>query len=218
VISHDCQIDGLTDELLQDNSDAQYRSFRLNLPALGALMALFFALKYAYMRPALRGSNPTDNMHRIPFYILFSLLLLTILHGASILKVIFILAVNYLLAKATGGTRLAIPATWLFNGGVLLANEWYEGYAFATLHPGFAFLVGLCLLFLFCHDVNGVDRILGVACTRVGMLASISPCYALFPSVLTTTGHVPGLVSRMYDTYVFVGVEFSCRDRSQVDQ
>ncbi|KAI9453325.1 MBOAT, membrane-bound O-acyltransferase family-domain-containing protein [Lactarius psammicola] len=123
-----------------DNSDAQYRSFRSNLPALAALMAAFFALKYAYTRPILRDSSPTNNLHRVPFYLIFSLLMLTVLHGASVLKVLVILSANYVLAKATGGTRLAVPVTWLFNGGVLVANEWYEGYAFASLHSGFAFL------------------------------------------------------------------------------
>lgn len=72
--------------------------------------------------------------------------MLTILHGASVLKVLIILSVNYLLAKATGGTRLAVPITWIFNGCVLLANEWYEGYAFGNLHSGFAFLVSLMLV------------------------------------------------------------------------
>ena len=105
-------------------------------------MATFFALKYAYTRPILRGSSPpANNLHRVPFYLIFSLLMLSILHGASALKVLIILSANYALAKATGGTRLAVPVTWLFNGGVLLANEWYEGYAFASLHSGFAFLV-----------------------------------------------------------------------------
>ncbi len=104
-------------------------------------MAAFFALKYAYMRPVLRASTPTDNLHRLPFYILSSLLMLAILHGASILKVVCILSINFAIAKATGGTRFAIPATWIFNGGVLLANEWYEGYTFETLHSGLAFLV-----------------------------------------------------------------------------
>ena len=104
-------------------------------------MAIFFALKYAYMRFVFRVSAPADNLHRPPFYILFSLFMLSILHGASILKVLCILSINYLIAKATGGTRLAIPATWLFNGGMLVANEWYEGYTFATLHPGLVFLV-----------------------------------------------------------------------------
>jgi hypothetical protein len=96
------------------------------------------------MRPILRGSSPpTNNLHRVPFYLIFSLIMLTVLHGASVLKVLILLSLNYALAKATGGTRLAVPATWIFNGGVLLANQWYEGYAFASLHSGFAFLVSL---------------------------------------------------------------------------
>jgi hypothetical protein len=104
-------------------------------------MATFFALRYAYMRPTIRGSTPADNLYRLPFYILFSLLMLAILHGTSIIKVFLILSMNYALAKATGGTRFGVPLTWLFNGGVLLANGWYEGYAFASLHPGLTFLV-----------------------------------------------------------------------------
>jgi protein-cysteine N-palmitoyltransferase HHAT len=131
-----------SDARSQDNSDAQYRSFRLGLPALAALMATFFALKYAYTRPILRGSSPPTNyLHRVPFYLIFSLLMLIVLHGASVLKVLIILSANYGLAKATGGKRFAVPVTWLFNGGVLLANEWFGGYAFASLHSGFAFLV-----------------------------------------------------------------------------
>ena len=141
MVADNVRIHGLANTALQDNSDAQYRSFRFNLPALGALMAAFFALKHAYMRPFLRISAPADNLHRLPFYILFSFVMLSILHGASILKVLCILSLNYVIARATGGTRLAIPATWLFNSGVLLANEWYEGYTFGTLHPGLAFLV-----------------------------------------------------------------------------
>jgi protein-cysteine N-palmitoyltransferase HHAT len=104
-------------------------------------MATFFALRYAYMRPILRDSAHANNLYRLPFYILSSLLMLTILHGTSILKVLLILSLNYALAKATGGTRLCVPATWLFNSSMLLANEWYGGYKFADLHPGLTFLV-----------------------------------------------------------------------------
>jgi protein-cysteine N-palmitoyltransferase HHAT len=105
------------------------------------MMAAFFALRYAYMRPIVHTSTAVNNLYRRPFYISFSLLMLATLHGTSILKVLLILSLNYALAKATGGTRLSIPVTWLFNGGVLLANKWYEGYAFANLHPGLALLV-----------------------------------------------------------------------------
>ena len=78
-------------------------------------MAGFFGLKYVYMRPILRNLSQANNLHRVPFYLIFSLIVLTILHGASVLKVIFILSANYALAKATGGTRFAVPVTWLFN-------------------------------------------------------------------------------------------------------
>jgi len=186
----------LADVVLQDSSDGQYRSFRLNLPALGALMAAFFGLKYAYMRRVSRDPAPANNLHRVPFYIIFSLLMLVILHGASIIKVLLILSVNYGLAKATGGTRLAIPATWLFNSGVLLANKWYEGYLFGALHPGLTFLVCPTSAWSLVPADN-LPRMAGMAYTHVGTLISTSPCYALSPSALTTTGHVTGSASQM---------------------
>ena len=150
-------------------------------------MAAFFAFKYIYMRPILRGSSPpTNNLHRVPFYLIFSLIMLTILHGASVIKVLIILSVNYALAKATGGTRLAVPVTWIFNGCVLLANEWYEGYAFGNLHLGFAFLVSLTLVLtsLLIHFC----RTRGAGCIHVGTSASTLPCSDLCRSVSTTTG------------------------------
>ena len=78
--------------------------------------------------------------------------------------------------RVTGGTWLAIPATWLFNGGMLLANKWYEGYAFADLHPGFEFLVSrrhLVLLFHY-HSPDDLDRMGGVAATHVGISFNIT--------------------------------------------
>jgi protein-cysteine N-palmitoyltransferase HHAT len=111
----------------------------------------FFALRYLYMRPITHGSTPVNNLYRLPFYLIFSLLMLGILHGTSILKVLVILSLNYALAKATAGTWLCVPVTWLFNGCVLLANEWYEGYKFANLHPGLSLLVRRKKFSLFLH-------------------------------------------------------------------
>ena len=45
------------------------------------------------------------------------------------------------LPKRRAGHGLPFRSRWLFNGSVLAANEWYEGYAFASLHSGLAFLV-----------------------------------------------------------------------------
>ncbi|KAI0050527.1 MBOAT-domain-containing protein [Auriscalpium vulgare] len=118
-----------------DNSDAQYRSFRSGLSALGALIAMFFALRYVYLRPILRVSRPSDNLHRLPFYLAFSLLMLAVLHGTSALKVLLILTANYALARASAGKAWAVAATWIVNGAVLFANERYSGYTFGSVHP-----------------------------------------------------------------------------------
>ncbi|KAI9451371.1 hypothetical protein BJY52DRAFT_1191049 [Lactarius psammicola] len=45
-------------------------------------------------------------------------------------KSLFLLSEDYALAKANGRDTASDPVTWLLNG-VLLANEWYEGYPFA---------------------------------------------------------------------------------------
>jgi hypothetical protein len=150
----------------------------------------------SWFRPS-RQSAPNS------FYIPISLLMLAIFHGASIFKVLSILAINYVLAKVTGEYRGLLCrkrgySTWV----MLLADKRYEGYTFATLHPAFAFLVSRCSLILSfsCHSTDNLDRMTGVAYTCVGPSASTSPCYALPRSTLTTTGHVPGPVSRMYNT------------------
>jgi hypothetical protein len=150
------------------------------------------------MRPILRGSSPpTNNLHRIPFYLIFSLIMLTILHGASVLKVLILLSLNYALTKATGGTRLAVPATWIFNGCVLLANEWYEGYAFASLHSGFAFLVSLTLFLT--SLLIPFYRTPGVGSIRVGTLILTSLCCDSCRLASTTIGLATILAMRMYD-------------------
>jgi len=63
------------------------------------------------------------------------------LHGTSIIKIFFILAANFGIAKFGQGQKWVPLATWVFNGLVLFANEWNSGYKFATLHPSFEVLV-----------------------------------------------------------------------------
>jgi D-alanyl-lipoteichoic acid acyltransferase DltB (MBOAT superfamily) len=63
------------------------------------------------------------------------------LHGTSIIKIFTILLANFAIAKIGRGGRWAPLATWVFNGAVLFANEWYSGYTFAVLHPSFKVLV-----------------------------------------------------------------------------
>ena len=144
------------------------------------------------MRPILRGLS---NLHRIPSYLILSLTMFTIIRGASYVKALILLTVNYALAKATGGICLTVPVTWIFNGCVLPANEWYENYAFANLHSGFAFLVSfpLILTSLLIHFF----RTPGVGYIHVGTSVLTSPCCDSCHSASTTAIIT---ASRMYDT------------------
>ena len=123
--------------IFQDISDAQYRSFRNNLPILSVLVIVFHALKKLYLLALQRISRPqqNDRLHLVPFLLTFSLIMLTALHGTSILKILVILTLNYAIAKFCRGSKLGPILSWVFNGGILFANEWYEGYRFGHIHP-----------------------------------------------------------------------------------
>ncbi|KAL9131662.1 MAG: hypothetical protein Q9217_000473 [Psora testacea] len=139
-----------------DNSDSQYASFRNNVPSLFLVMALQHFLRRLFDTtfPASRmASNrayevmpngpgsPLDPEYlkadirlnqRITFDFIFGLLFLVALHGFSAPKVLVILYVNYVLA--TKLKRQYVPtATWVFNIGILFANELAQGYPYATI-------------------------------------------------------------------------------------
>jgi hypothetical protein len=126
-----------------DNSDAQYHTFRGNLPYMAALLLLHPLLRKAWEsvvypasqgRPQGRengGSSRAAGSYRLEqrasFDYAFALFFLFVLHGVSALKVLLILYVNYQLA--TKLSRSSIPlATWAFNIPILFANELCEGY------------------------------------------------------------------------------------------
>ncbi|KAI0729251.1 MBOAT-domain-containing protein [Fomitopsis betulina] len=125
-----------------DNSDAQYRSFRDNLPPLILLISAFLGLKNIY-NVALRRARHTQESGRsyiIPYLFVFAVLMLAGLHGTSILKVFVIVSINYAIAKKTKGSKLNPLLTWIFNGIILFANERNEGYRYAVLHPSLEIL------------------------------------------------------------------------------
>jgi D-alanyl-lipoteichoic acid acyltransferase DltB (MBOAT superfamily) len=69
---------------------------------------------------------------RTSFDLYFALLFITVLHGFSTLKILVILYINFNIAMQL--PKQAIPAaTWLFNIGVLFANELAHGYRFAQI-------------------------------------------------------------------------------------
>ncbi|KAF8963140.1 MBOAT, membrane-bound O-acyltransferase family-domain-containing protein [Flammula alnicola] len=121
---------------LVDNSDAQYRSFRDNLGVL--CKAAFGYLAIKFIARHLRANRTNSNFYLIPTNVVLSILMIIALHGSSSLKILFIMSINYLIAKKCRGSRLAPLLTWLFNGLVLFANELYHGYRFGDILPGLA--------------------------------------------------------------------------------
>lgn len=138
-----------------DNSDQQYATFRDNVPYLFAVMALHPLLRRLFdsvyhsapTTPSRTLANGSDSPsgsasesilvdvrmnQRISFDVGFSVLFLLALHGVSAPKVLLILYVNYILA-----TRLRkeyVPVvTWVFNIGILFANELGKGYPYGDI-------------------------------------------------------------------------------------
>ena len=67
----------------------------------------------------------------------FAIIFLLALHGFSAFKVIFILYTNFWMV--TSLPRKYMPAaTWVFNIGVLFANELSDGYKFAKMAAYFS--------------------------------------------------------------------------------
>jgi hypothetical protein len=137
----------------QDNSDLQYRGFRQNIPYLVILLVVHPLLRKAYdafwradtytkVRPS-AGSGLTMGLtasaaadarlnQRISFDVPFAIIFLLALHGTSVFKIIAILYINYNIAKRL--PRPYVPAaTWLFNIGILFANDLCNGYSFGTI-------------------------------------------------------------------------------------
>lgn len=77
----------------------------------------------------------------VPFLLIFSGIMVTALHGTSILKILVIITFNYWIAKLFRDSRLTPILTWIFNGLVLFANETFGGYRFSSLHPSLGSLV-----------------------------------------------------------------------------
>ena len=138
-----------------DNSDQQYATFRDNVPYLFVVMTLHPILRRFY--DSVYNAAPTSSStplsddcvspansapatviadgrmnQRISFDVGFSLLFLLALHGFSAPKVLLILYINYTLAKRLRKEYVPV-ATWIFNIGILFANELGKGYPYSDI-------------------------------------------------------------------------------------
>ena len=139
-----------------DNSDDQYASFRDNVPYLFIVMTLHPLLRRFYdavcspvgvasdselKRTPNGGTSPIVSEYtrverrlkqRTLFDAGFSILFLIALHGFAAPKVLIILYINYTIA--TQLKKEYVPtATWIFNIGILFANEMGKGYPYSNI-------------------------------------------------------------------------------------
>ncbi|KAK4252230.1 MBOAT, membrane-bound O-acyltransferase family-domain-containing protein [Corynascus novoguineensis] len=127
-----------------DVSDAQYYTFRINLPYMALLLVFHPLLRRVWdavhpvakeLRTA-RANVPEAAEARLrqrtSYDAAFALFFLVALHGFSAAKILAILAINYRLA--TSVPKKYIPAvTWVFNICTLFANELCSGYKFSDI-------------------------------------------------------------------------------------
>lgn len=127
-----------------DVSDAQYATFRENIPYMVLLLTCHPVLRriYNHFRPATtkNGGNTYVSIaegealmkQRVSFDSIFIAIFLVILHGFSAFKILLILYTNFAIAKQL--PRRYIPAaTWFFNISTLFANELADGYKFEKI-------------------------------------------------------------------------------------
>ena len=132
-----------------DNSDGQYSGFRDNIPYLLLLLILhpMFRGLFQTGRPQPEGLWPILDTHgptvavrrrdsrmneRLKFDVCSGIIYILALHGVSAFKVILILYVNYQLATKLPKSQVP-AAAWIFNVGVLFANELCQGYPLAAI-------------------------------------------------------------------------------------
>ncbi|KAL1928870.1 hypothetical protein VTP01DRAFT_2656 [Rhizomucor pusillus] len=120
-----------------DNSDAQYATFRDNIPHLLLLVSVYLLLSHLHRiltsNSGVPIKQPQQPLHRIHFFFISSLVVVTVLNGANILKIMTIITISYAIGKLTQGSIYNPVLTWIFNLGILFANEYCKGYYFSSL-------------------------------------------------------------------------------------
>ncbi|KHN94564.1 Membrane bound O-acyl transferase, MBOAT [Metarhizium album ARSEF 1941] len=126
-----------------DVSDAQYHTFRGNLPYLAALL-IFHPLLRKFWESVCSGSNrnrsPQGSVRleqRAVFDFMFALLFLVVLHGISAFKVLAILYMNFQMGRKFPPKYVPI-GTWIFNISILFANELCDGYQLRSVASHFS--------------------------------------------------------------------------------
>jgi protein-cysteine N-palmitoyltransferase HHAT len=125
-----------------DNGDAQYAGFRKHLPTLvvvlifqqmiSRLIIMFFGLGnvWGYIK---------RHTVKLLTSLLFSVVFITALFGASALKIMLIVSIHYVVVKRLPKVP-SVLFSWGFSIAILFLNNKYSGYQFGDLSPHLAFL------------------------------------------------------------------------------
>eukprot|EP00775_Hariotina_reticulata_P014162 gene14162-14303_t len=80
-----------------------------------------------------RAVQAAAPQQRVSLYVLFTLIFLTVLHGACLLYVLTFVAAGYIIAKATAGYRYGLLVVWAWHCALFLLVRVYEGLPFEML-------------------------------------------------------------------------------------
>ena len=80
--------------------------------------------------------NASHNLNRRKIFdVVFCAVFLFVLHGFSVIKIFVILMVNFLISYFHPASVMVPILTWVFNIGIIFANEKYSGYRFQHILP-----------------------------------------------------------------------------------
>jgi len=121
---------------LQDRKDAQWHSFRDSLPLLAGVMLVWLSL--AHVLRIASGAYPRELRAKTRAVFLFGmgLIVVGVLHEFDAVKVLALIAMNYVLCHVFVGyndPKVAAAILWGFNLLVLYLNETYKGYSFVNI-------------------------------------------------------------------------------------
>ncbi|PWN39449.1 putative GUP1-Multimembrane-spanning protein essential for proton symport of glycerol [Ceraceosorus guamensis] len=131
---------------MRDDSDFQYRSFRDYFPLLLGLAlghtGLSKSVAMLFDRPTelTRSASPNTHPSRRIFLGLFTGLFILALHGSNAVKLLLLLAFNFVLARTCAGKVYAPILIWTINIGALFLVHWNEGFAWSVWTPALGFL------------------------------------------------------------------------------
>lgn len=118
-----------------------------------------------YFVPVSPLKSPLQPLYRAYFFLAFSVIYLYVMSGNSLFKIGAILGINYAIAKIGGSARWMPIATWIFNVAILFANEKYEGYAFAQLHPALSWMVRRCTASVYLQTSHESESQADILCS-----------------------------------------------------